>query len=157
MGVIASFIAGFLFFWFLSSQKPDIVISQSIAKTTTEGGKYNYVIKIINKTDRVNIDVKTELHLVRPRVVPGGVIESRTRQIEIKNSPLIALTTAFRFQIEENLEEIWTDDDIEFLKFTLITRDSFSSVSRVFVQSFHSKANQIKRGEFEAGESLEIK
>ena len=63
---------------------------------------------------------------------------------------------AFRFLTYENLENIWTDEKLSFLRFRIFASDSFSGFGRVFTQDYHLQRDAIKEGDFEFGDSLQI-
>ena len=76
IGVLSSFVASLIFLLFLTRIRPNILISDKIAKNdgSITSGDY-YRIKVINKTPRSIINVKAELKLVSLIAIPGGVME----------------------------------------------------------------------------------
>lgn len=166
IGVLSSFVASLIFLLFLTRVRPKIEISDKIAKSVSPTGEPIYRIKIINKTRRSIINVKAELQLVTPTVTPGGIIQ-KTKTIPLKRSEIMEISKfdlkdktagyAFRFVIYENLEELWKDETRSFLRFRVYAVDSLSGFGRVFVKEYHTKRNSIKEGDFEFGNSLEIK
>lgn len=158
VGIVSSLAAAVVFLFLLSILRPDITISEVIAESQTADGRKVYEIKVLNNNDRPSINVRVAMHLVGPRVVPGGVIpEEPLRKLTIDNSTVFALGSTFRFRIKEDLDDIWQDDTNTFLRFTIIATDSLSGFSRVFTQKFHIKRNHIVKGDFEYGKSLTVR
>jgi hypothetical protein len=166
IGVLSSFVASLLFLFFLTGVRPNIVISDQIAKSkSSTTGELVYIIKVINKTKRPIIDIKAQLHLINLVVMPGGVIRN-TNKIELKTSEIMEISKfdfedkmanyAYRFVVNENIEQKW-DNSQSFLRFKISAKDSLSGFSRVFGKNYHTKINSIQEGKFEAGSSLEIK
>ena len=83
VGVLSSFAASGLFLWFISHFRPNILISEKIAEGKTSKEELAYKIKVINKTKRSVVNIKAQLHLIIPTVVPGGTI-LKSRKIELK-------------------------------------------------------------------------
>lgn len=166
IGVLSSFVASLIFLLFLTRVRPNIVISDQIAKSrSTKTGELVYIIKIINKTKRPIIDIKVQLHLINLVVMPGGVIRN-TNKIALKSSEIMEISKfdlndkmgnyAYRFIVNENIEKIGENSN-SFLRFKISAKDSLSGFIRVFTKNYHTKINSIQEGKFEAGNSLEIK
>jgi len=166
IGVLSSVIASLIFLSFLTRIRPKLEISDQIAKgksLTTED--IIYKIKVINKTRRPIINVKAQLHLVTPIVVPGGIL-LKSKEIPLKRSEVMYIEKfgpndeqakyAFRFTTYEKIEDIWKDDRQSFLRFRIIATDSISGFTKAFSKDYHTK-NLIKEGEFEFGNSIGIK
>ena len=116
IGILSSFLASLIFLLFLTRVRPNIVISDQIAKSISSQTKNNvYIIKIVNKTPRSIIDIKAQLHLINLVIMPGGVMKN-TKEITLKNSELMEISKidlkdkeadpGYRFIIRENIEEI---------------------------------------------------
>ncbi|WP_156786032.1 hypothetical protein [Archaeoglobus veneficus] len=166
IGVISSVIASLLFLLFLTRVRPEIEISNQIAKgKSLTTGDTIYRIKVINKTRRPIINIKAQLHLVTPITVPGGIL-LKSKEIPLRRSEIMYLEKfdpndenaeyAFRFVTYENIEEIWKDDKRSFLRFRICATDSISGFTKVFIKEYHTKS-LIREGEFEFGNSMEIK
>ncbi|MCD4783177.1 MAG: hypothetical protein K8T10_05015 [Candidatus Eremiobacteraeota bacterium] len=166
IGVLSSFVASLIFLLFLTRVRPNIVISNQIAKSKSlKTGELVYIIRIINKTKRPIIDIKAQLHLINLVVMPGGVIKN-TKIIALKTSEIMEISKfdskdkmwnyAYRFIVDENIETKW-ENSHSFLRFKISAKDSLSGFSRVFSKNYHTKINSIQEGKFEAGNSLEIK
>ena len=166
IGVLSGFTASFIFLLFLTMIKPKIIISKQIAKNCPTSGQVNYQIKIINKTANSIINVKAQLFLITPIVMPGGLIEQNV-SIPLKTSELMELSKfdvndktggyIFRFVCEENIEKKWTDENRSFLRFKIFATHPLSGSSRVFSEDYHIIKNSIEEGKFEFGNSLKIK
>jgi len=166
IGVLSSLTASFVFLLCLSRLRPKILISSQIAKGKTSQGETVYRIKVINKSKRTIINVKANLHLMTPKVVPGGlIVNAKMIQLKREDPMQIAMfnlkdkeaSYAFRFQTYEDIETIWENDASSYLRFRIFAMDSLSSLGKVFRQDYHTKRNSIIDGEFEFGNSLEIK
>ncbi len=165
IGILSSFVASLVFLFFLTRVKPNIIISKKIAKQTDSAHEVRYRIKIINKTPRYITNVNPQLHLVSLVATAGGMIK-RSRRIPITPNEVVELSKfdtkdtnaeyAYRFIIDENIEELWEDDVHSFLRFRISANDSLSGFNKVFEREFHTKRNSIQEGEFEFGNSLEI-
>ena len=159
VGVLSGLLASLIFYISLRAIKPNIIISNKIAKT---GDKF--VIKVVNKSKRDAIDIKAEFLLMSPVSVPNGIIWRRKR-IFLKTDYLMILPQydkkdkdanyAFRFTTQENLFEIW-EKEHQYLVFKLIAKDEVSGFGKVFVQKYYTKKDIIE-GSFEFGESLKIR
>jgi len=166
IGILSSVIASIIFLTFLTRVRPKIEISNQIAKgKSLTTGDIIYRIKVINKTRHSIINIKAQLHLVTPIVVPGGIL-LKTKEIPLKRSEVMCLEKfdpkdeqakyAFRFVTYEDIEKSWSDDKRSFLRFRIVATDSISGFSKVFTKDYHTKS-LIKEGEFEYGASMEIK
>ena len=142
----------------------------SISKTVAEGrsskGDAIYRIKIINRTRRPIINIKAQLHLMTPSVVPDGIIV-KSKEIQLKRSNPMELSRfdrkdkearyAFRFLTYQDLDTLWEDDIHSYLRFRIFAMDSLSGFGKVYTQDYHTKRNTLINGDFEFGDSLEIK
>ena len=157
VGIFSSLAASFVFLFFLSTVEPEMVISDDIARSPSTDGTHEYSVKVINKSDRPGINVRAEMFLIAPRVVPGGVSEVRIKELRLNYPTIPALGESFRFEIREDVESLWNDDTLTFLRFTLVATDPLSGFSRVFVKKYTSKRNDIVDGVFEHVDSLRVK
>lgn len=166
IGILSSLIASIVFLFFISRLRPKIIISKTIAKGQSSEGKTIYRIKIINKTRRSIINIKAQLHLMTPSVVPGGII-LKSKEILLKRSDPMEISRfdhkdiegryAFHFVTYEDLEALWLDDVHSYLRFRIFAMDSLSGFGKVFTQDYHTKRNSLICGDFEFGYSLKIK
>lgn len=165
IGVLSSIVASLMFLLFLSRLRPKIVISPQIAKGEGLKREMVYRVKVINKTGRSIINIKAQLFLVKPSVRPGGITPT-AKEIPIAKGEIMELSKfdlkdkddnyAFRFRTYEDIKELW-DNRQSFLRFKIYGIDSLSGFGKVFTQDYHTKRNSIKEGDFESGNSLEIK
>jgi len=168
IGVSSSFVASFLFLWFLARLRPRIEISDQIAKGKSSTGKIEYRIKIIiiNKTSRPIINIKAQLCLVTPSIVPGGIIRE-FKQIPIIPNELMELPKfnlkdiewagyEYRFITYEDIENLWKDDKKSYLYFRIYAVDSLSGFGKLFIKEYRNKQYSIKEGDFKFGNSFEI-
>lgn len=86
LGFVSNFITSALFLAFLREIKPQIFISNSIAKGRSSDNKVECMFKVINLTRRDVIDVKAELFLIKPFQVDGGFIREFCHLSLITNS-----------------------------------------------------------------------
>ena len=159
VGVISGLLASLIFYTFLRALKPNIVISDKIAKSGDR-----FLIKIVNKANRDAIDIRAELLLMTPITVPGGIVWKRER-LSLRPEYLMILPKydkkdkdakyAFRFSTEENLFEICNKPQ-QYLSFKIIAKDEVSGFGKVFIQKYYTEKD-ILEGSFEFGESLEIR
>lgn len=162
VGVVTSFI----FLGILSRFRPKIEISPTIARgVSPRGGETVYRIKVINRTRDSITDIRAQLHLFRPFQTATGQIW-KSKSIELKRSDPISIGKfdkkdedaeyAFRFLTYDNLEETWSDDTSQFLRFRIFARHSTSGFGGLFHKDFRLKRESIKEGEFSLGDTFEI-
>ena len=168
IGLLSSLSASALFLLILSRYKPKIELCKYIAKTQGPDGKNFYQIKFVNKTRRSLRDVKTQLHLITPAIVPGGTTQWAEKKISMGAEEIMTIPKydpkdnevagyATRLRTGEDLEQIWGDDTRSFLRFTIFAIDSRSGFGQDFVQEYRIKRDAIREGDFEFGSSLDIK
>ena len=167
IGVLSSFVASFIFLLFLARIRPNIIISDKIAKNIDSiTGNVTYIIKLINKTHRPIINVKVQLKLISLTAMPGGIIE-KNKRIPLRISEIMEISKfdlkdknaeyAYRLTTAENIEELWEDDAHSFLRFKISATDSLSGLGKVFYKDYYVKKNSIEEGGFEFGNSFNIK
>ena len=162
IGILSSIIASILFLWFLTKIRPQLEISDQIAKERSLEGKTIYKIKVINKTSHPIINIKAQLLLVTPTVVPGGIL-METKKIPLKKSEVMYIEKfdrsdeeakyAFRFVTYEDIENIWENN--KELLFRIMATHSVSGFTKVFEKKYYNKKS-IKEGEFKIGEEMDI-
>lgn len=167
IGVLSSFVASLIFLIFLTRIRPNIIISDKIAKNTESiTGDVTYKIKLINKTPRSIMNVKAQLKLVSLTAMPGGIIEENItiplKINEIMEIPKFDLKDknaeyAYRLTTIENIEKLWEDDAQSFLRFKISATDSLSGFGKVFYNDYYVKKISIEEGGFEFGNSFNIK
>ena len=166
IGILSSLTASFVFLFCISRLRPKIIISGHIAKGRDLHGETVYRVKIINKSKRTIINVKANLHLMTPKIVPGGLIVN-AKMIQLKRDDPMQIagfdqkdkeaSYAFRFQTYEDIDKLWDNDATSYLRFRIFAMDSLSGLGKVFRQDYHTKRNSIVDGEFEFGNSVQVK
>ncbi len=166
IGVLSSFISSIIFLFTLSRLRPRIDISKMISKDIDSNGKPIYRIKVINRNKRPIINIKAQLTLVKPWMSPGGAIIKST-DIKLKRSDPIEIAKydrndkeasfAYRFLTYEDIDNLWGDDKQRYLRFRIFASDSLSGLGKVFKQNYHIKRSAIVDGDFEFGDSLNVK
>jgi hypothetical protein len=166
LGALSSLIASVLFLLFLTRLRPRVVISECIAKGMDSKGEPIYRIKVINRTRVPIINVRVQLHFMRPTVVPGGLIYI-SKEITFQRSDILELSPfdlkdntaayAYRFRSYEDISKLWNDDTQAYLRFRLYATHSVSGFSRVFRKDYQTKRNTLKEGDFAFGNSTEVK
>lgn len=162
-GIISGLISSSFFLVFLFTLRPRIAISDHVCQLTFENVDY-YTIKVINKTRFRIHDVKAELWITKPYGVKGGK-NIKLDIIELKKSELFSIdpfnannkeaSYAVLFSTSEDLNQRW-DNDAQNLRFRIIAKHSFSGFSRIYEKEYHSKANTLKKANFEFGNSFAI-
>jgi hypothetical protein len=165
IGVLSSLIASIVFLLFLTRLRPRILISDQIAKSTSDSGKKIYRIKVVNETKVPIINVKAQLHLMNPNMAPGGIIFI-SKEISFQRSEMLEIAAfdskdkaaeyAYRFRSYEDIDNLWSDDAHSYLRFRIYATHSISGFSRVFRKDYHTKRNTIIEGDFAFGTSTAI-
>jgi hypothetical protein len=162
IGIIASAI----FYFFLLRLKPKVKISPHIAKgRSTLDNRVIYRIKILNYTKVPIIEIKAQLHIFKNyQTNTGEILKSHAIKLKRDNPLVISKYDkkdkdskyAYRFLTYEDLDEIWSDDTEQYLKFRLICKHSVSGFTGFFEQEFRLKRKSIKIGDFSKGDIFEI-
>jgi hypothetical protein len=63
---------------------------------------------------------------------------------------------AYRFVTYDNLETLWGNDNVQFLRFRIYARHSVSGFGTFASKDYRLKRNSIKEGEFSKGDTFEI-
>lgn len=166
LSVFIGVIASGIFFVILSRFKPKLEISPNISKgKSTLDGRTIYRVKVLNKTKYPLIDIKAQLHIFKTYQSDGGEIW-KSKSIELKrNDPIVIdkydnkdqdVKYAYRFLTYENLDEIWNDDTIQFLKFRIICKNVESGFGYFFEKDYRVKKQTIINGDFAKGDTFNI-
>ena len=159
--IVSSFVWVYVLIFFF---RPRVVISKNISKVFKKG-KYTYQIKVINRGRRDLFDLKMEAFIMTPRKIEGSTIFTRKKLITIpeENSRLSrykpkdeGASHAFRFTIDEELDQIWTNNENKFLTLRFYSTDGFSGMRNFQEIEFHDKKLAIIEGDFKTGSSLDI-
>lgn len=167
--VLATFvglITSGIFLYVLSKFRPIIDISPAIAKgKDTLSGRTIYRIKVINRTKSPIVDIKAQLHIFKNHQTATGEIW-KSKAVELRRSDPIVIDKydsadldanyAYRFVTYANLEEAWSDDNVQFLRFRIYARHSISGFGVYAYKDYRLKRNSIKSGEFSKGDTFEI-
>jgi hypothetical protein len=165
IGTLSSLIASIVWLFTFNRVRPNIQISDKIAKTVDRNNDTVYKIKVINRGKRPIINVQAKFTVATPKIVPNGFI-TRTVNVVLQTNELFALQRfdqqdkeaeyAYRFITYENLDEAWVDDKISYAVFRIYAVDSLSSLGKLFEKKFRLKRNSIIEGDFETGNSFNI-
>lgn len=163
IGVVGSLIASILIIWFMYSQRPHLIISNKIAKTSYQG-KTVYAIKVINRGKRDVVSIRADLVMYEPKIVQGGesynILEIPLERNDIFQLPPLGHkksrpTGIFEFITYKDIEAVWSNHDNSYISFRIIGQDSLSGFSKVFSSEFWSQ-KVIEAGRFGAGDDMKI-
>ncbi|WP_456378831.1 hypothetical protein [Thiolapillus sp.] len=169
IGIITSVLTGaassFVVILILSRfARPEVSVSPVISKVSN-GDSFSYVIKIINRSKRRLVNVQAELLLVKTKNIPGGTIVTTEKLSLIKDSVFVIdrydvkdrdAKYAYRFRTNENIDEVWDDDDTQMIRFRVYGHNEISSFGRVFEQDYRIKRASVRLGEFNFGDNFDI-
>jgi hypothetical protein len=164
LGVAASGAASIIFWLALFRIRPNIAISDKIAKGKTDDNQTAYRIKLVNLSRRAAVDLHVSIFRDTLRNVPDGEVH-RLKPLAIRSTPGHMLHSyrkkdpdsryALRLRIEDDLDAVWTDDDVESLVVRIYARDSMSGAYRHF-EHVYRKKSVIKIGSFHKGKSFDV-
>lgn len=178
VGLLSSFFASFaLALIFFIFGKPKIELCEKVAfLNTDEFGKdieNTFLFKVRNKSLFVAYDLRANLEILKPYQVPKGT-NDRAFDIELFDTTKEYLPCNVPFkknygknciifrtkQVDSKGNVIDLNKELQNssakLRFTLITRNGFSGLTKVFVQFYHTKSD-IKSGHFGFGKDFDIK
>ena len=165
LGILGSVIASCIFLMVLREFRPNIEIGDNISKWKDIDGNTIYNLKILNKGKRKAINLKFELLLVTKKSVPKGEM-STTKSINLKKPSAFILREyekdsteahyARRIGSLDNIEELWSDDQRQYIIFRVYAHDEVSGLAKLFEKEFRTRRDSIKEGEFHFGDSFEI-
>ena len=167
IGIGASYVSSIYFLkQFLNNKRPTIDISPCVAysRNIKDGNNYHY-FKFVNTTNAEIFDVKVELTFMKAVGGMGGqnligddipLNDDFFSYIDKKQKDDKNSLHAYRVFTKHNIEEIWNEKGSEsFLRIKIIAKHSLTGLSRVFYKDYFHK-NDIKIGEFEHGDSLNV-
>jgi len=99
IGLASSLLASVAFLAFLTTLRPNIQISEQIAKSVTIEGEVEYRIKIVNKSHWPVNRIHAEFALIQYRNGPGGRFKKRTA-LSLRRSEVMQLLST-RADVEE--------------------------------------------------------
>lgn len=166
LAVFVGLITSGIFLIILSRFKPKIDISPKIARgISTKTGEVVYRIKVINRTRSPLTDIKAQLHIYKNYQTATGEIW-KSDPIELKRADPISINKynrkdedsdyAYRFLTYVILDEKWSDDSSQFLRFRIFARHSLSGFGGFFFKDYRLKRNSIMEGDFSKGDTFEI-
>ena|SRR5579859_6214868 len=165
LGILSSLVASIVFLLLLSTLRPNIEISESIAQGKDALDASMYSIKVINRGRRSVMNVKAQLQLIEPTNAPNGTIEEAS-DIPLEGTDPLELAAfsrkddtegyACRFSTLEDMDKCWADDKHAYLRFRIFATDSLSGLGRVFTQKYRLKRIALRNGSFVKGHELTI-
>ena len=163
VGTVSGVISAILFHCILKRTSPKLKISDKIEKHETDNNIL-YHIKVVNLRRRFAINVTPFLELVHSENGPdGSVLKSMPIKVYAEDIPYIDPYNrkdkdskyAVRFEITNDLENIWADDTRQYLQLRIYCNDAFSGSGKFF-DIIYYKRTCIVKGAFKTGKSMEI-
>jgi hypothetical protein len=143
--------------------RPQLVISELIARTNFEGNKA-FVIKVVNRGWWRLYDIHAEFAHLTFENATGGQNLYFKRLSLVKNhvwtvNSLHSLKDtnaeyALLFVCLDDLDTLWTGDSM--IEFRVMAKHSFSGFNRVLKKRFYRLQSSIRDGSFKFGNSLDI-
>ncbi len=167
LAILIGVVSNGMFFFIMSKLRPKIDISPNVAHRIDKAGKSIYRIKVINRTKVPIVDIKAQLHVFTSRQTATGDIWVSI-SIELKQSDPIMIggydkkdkdvDYAYRFITYKDIDSVWNDDNIQFLRFRIYARHrhSVSGFGTLASKDYRLKRNSIKEGEFSKRDTFEI-
>lgn len=178
IGIVSGVISAIIFYFIMMSVKPDIRISNVIAKERkvdsnatpildAEGNfVYEYVIKIINYTKSDVEDVSYQLSIMEDWFRGNGkMYESRELDFEKSNSMKLLVginskdetihNNCRQIVIKGDLEKDW-DKNKEWIEFQIVSYHSKSGSRKVHKGKFTDRSRHIVEGYFDTGHNFDI-
>lgn len=163
-GFISALCASGVFVYIMYSQRPKLVLSNKVAKTSHEDKTY-YTFKVINAGKRDAVSVSAELFLIQPHPVEGGtgynIIEIplvRNKLFHLRPLSKVGAKFGgvFEFITISDLEDDWRKYTGSYLLFRVFAQDSLSLFSQVYDSEFEDMEKDIIVGRFAKGASMKI-
>ncbi len=163
VGIVSGVISAILFHCILKRTSPKLKISDKIEKRKINN-KILYHIKVVNLRRRFAVNVTPFLELVHSENGPDGpILRYMPIKVYAEDIPYIdpykrkdkESKYAVRFEITNDLEQIWADDTMHYLHLRIYCNDAFSGSGKFFDITYH-KRNCIVKGAFKTGKSVEI-
>lgn len=161
-GVISGLLSSVIMQIITRANKPKIIISKKIACQNIEG-KNEYRFKIVNLSKSYIKNMIVSAEFVDSTNTGSGLViitkplklaRSDIRVIKPYSVEDQAMEYAIRFRILEDLETKWTDVEHTSLRVTAYCEHESNGVGKIFEQTYHK--NDITKGKFEAGKSMDI-
>lgn len=158
-GIFASIIAQSIIHFF----KPNITISEKISNENVDG-KNQFRFKIVNNSKQYikNLSVSAQL-ITKENAQDGTLITTKPLKLARNDVKFIAPYSkkdemnlyAVRFRIDDDLLELWNNDQFTSLEVTVYCEKESNSSGKVFKKIYY-KRNSIVQGTFETGKSTKI-
>jgi len=166
LAILIGVVSNGMFLYIMSRFKPKIEISSTIAHgADTVSGKSIYRIKVINRTKSPIVDIRAQLHIFKMHQTATGEIY-KSKAVGLQRADPIVFDKydkcdkdanyAYRFVTYDNLETLWGNDNVQFLRFRIYARHSVSGFGTFASKDYRLKRNSIKEGEFSKGDTFEI-
>lgn len=165
-GVVGSFIASALFLLSLALLKPKLRVSDQLAKHVNENGNLVYTVKIINLSRTRAVDVEVEgIHVTKKPHNHGALLKAT--ELNFVRARLFKLwghrkddkdaKYAWRVSITDDLSALWGSDHHKSIQVLVKARHPWSGFTTWVIKTYYNDKVTIKEGEFEVGNSMEIK
>lgn len=163
IGTISGILSAFLFHCILKWSMPKILISPSIEKREVDGVT-KYHIKIVNVKRRFVVNIIPYLEiahssngrdgpLLRVKVLPASA--DMIPYIDPYSKHDKDHKYAVRYELPDNLLELWNDDSTKYLMFKIFCTDAFSASGKLFCMEYRQHSC-IVNGQFRTGKSMDI-
>lgn len=149
------------YFLFVKFMRPLLIIDDKFVCSQINGHQ-EFHFKVVNYSRSEAANVRAELHLISSQNTGNGKI-ARSRNIKLVRSDPMNLASfkkgdswcATRFITEENLEELW-DDNNTYIRLLVHCVHSTSNLGKTFYKEFYRKGHVMKYGEYKVGTEFEI-
>ncbi|HZG53101.1 MAG TPA: hypothetical protein VEZ40_13275 [Pyrinomonadaceae bacterium] len=166
LAVLVGIVSNGMFLILLSRLRPRLIISPYIARgKSTLDGRLIFRIKVINRSKYPVTNIRAQLHLMKPYQSIGGEV-SKSKSIRLVRADPIVLDKfskkdidvnyAYRFVTYEDIDKLWGDDTIQFIRFRITCQHGLSGFGGYFFRDFRVKRKTIKEGDFYKGNTFEI-
>lgn len=163
IGIISGLFSAFLFHCIKKLSMPKVHISPVIEKREVDG-IMKYHIKIVNVRRRFVVNVEPYLELVhQSNGSDGPVLRVKVLPTSAEMIPYIDpyrkqdsdKKYAVRYELPNDLLELWNDDSNKYLMFKIFCTDAFSGSGKLFCKEYRQHSCIIA-GQFKTGKSMDI-
>lgn len=163
IGVVSGILSAFLFHCILKLSVPKILISPAIEKREV-AGVMKYHIKIVNVKRGFLVNIIPYLEVahhsnggdgpvLRVRVLPTSTEMIPYIDPYCKRDP--EKKYAVRYELPDDLLELWNDDSEGYLMFKVYCTDAFSGSGKLFCMEYRQHSCVVA-GKFKTGKSVDI-
>ena len=155
-----------MFLILLSKLRPRLEISPWIARgKSTIDGRVIFRIKVINRSKYPVTNIRAQIHLMKPYQSSGGEVWKSKAIKLVRDNPMVLdryakkdpdVNYAFRFVTYENIDELWLDDTVQFIRFRTTCQHGLSGFGGYFSRDYRLKRRTIKDGDFSKGDTFDI-